>query len=738
MALRARYINRPWRAVATDMEKEGFDRVDVRKDQHGRTYRYLLRKDVLAPRNGPTLDLLAEFTTFAGKPGTGPDAEATVTAAACLQGNIGVLYEKTAWERWYGRGTVLPVLLEHENVRKAAAEFPIVDTIRISYDLIRDHRAEYLSYGFHLHIVFIKRPNDDSAGKQLFLSVASRLDPPESWDGRRSLDGFKQADALGEVRVGGSTEWRGTSGPTVGHSESLPAGAQADPGRAARGEVANLYVDFWHWGSFELHGPKDVRVERGEASRARLEQALARYRGERGLFTVMLDKRVAPKGEDGDWKKLVRLLLVHNFRRVIVRQAASTAPPPVVFDSAQDQVVLPNRQRTIAFTGVVRSITYIEQVAERDVVVPVHVDPRFALTVSVDSVDLYKAPQHPIRAGSRVTLAIHSPTKLFADRAENVVGKTYDFTVAWHAGPPAWFSGLAVRRLRDRREFARLMARVKEGMPKRKVVALLGKPDDVVTARDPDAITTARTKEILSYGTDGHLTFPTLGCVYIDTRDRVQYVFGGRGKPPAATLLGEPDLRALLRLLSTAPRISGVAYDPWAVVRIVNALHPLGKERSLAAISEYLRVSSHWHSEREGLFLVLRALFEVPPDPGYMPRMHIGGPSPREPKDRKLLPRFPQIIRGDVPLLMVWGYALGGEAQRVEEHVDYFRKHGTLRAEPLSPTPEPMKLLGEIESSPQWFYPPQWSRRARDLIRGQLMRFVESRRAAEAGTVGSR
>ncbi|MHC5056926.1 MAG: M56 family metallopeptidase [Planctomycetota bacterium] len=510
-------------------------------------------------------------------------------------------------------------------------------------------------------------------------------------------------------------------------------GAWADSGPAARGEVANLYMDFRHWGSFELDGPKDVRVERAEASRARLEEALARYKGERRLFVVMLDKRVAPEGQDGDWKELVRLLLANGFRRVIVRQATSTWPVPTIFDSAKDQIAMSDRR--IRFTGTVKSIKYIQQLAEQDEFVPVHFDPRFALTVFVKSYGLHKMKGSIFRPGNQVVLGIHSPTKLFAVAEEqDVIGKTYGFSLTWHIGPPERWSGLVAEpsATTDRREFARLMSKVKEGMPKRKAVGILGDPDDVITERDTGAITTARTKEVLCYGTGGHLTFPTLGCFYVDTRDRVQYVFGGREGPPAATLFRESDLRALLRFLSTAPRIQGATYDPYAVIRIVNALQPLGKTKALAAISEYLRVSSHWHGEREGLFLVLRALFEVPPDPGYMPRMHIGGPSPAEPEDRKLLPGFPQLIRGDIPLLMVWGYALAGRAQRVEEHVDYFRKHGTLRAGPLSPTPEPMKLLDEIEASPQWIYPTGWRGRARVMLRGQLMRFNASRQSEDA------
>ena len=77
------------------------------------------------------------------------------------------------------------------------------------------------------------------------------------------------------------------------------------------------------------------------------------------------------------------------------------------------------------------------------------------------------------------------------------------------------------------------MSKLKEGMSEAEVFALLGKPDDIRTHEDPGGISTTRTKEIWRYGTDGHLTFPTLGCVYLDTAGQVQYVYGGHGAPPA-------------------------------------------------------------------------------------------------------------------------------------------------------------------------------------------------------------
>ncbi len=58
-------------------------------------------------------------------------------------------------------------------------------------------------------------------------------------------------------------------------------------------------------------------------------------------------------------------------------------------------------------------------------VVQVHLDPRFALTLRIESVT---PPLTNFTTGSVVTFAVHSPTKLFA--GETPKGKTLDFVVS--------------------------------------------------------------------------------------------------------------------------------------------------------------------------------------------------------------------------------------------------------------------------------------------------------------------
>ena len=126
----------------------------------------------------------------------------------------------------------------------------------------------------------------------------------------------------------------------------------------------------------------------------------------------------------------------------------------------------------------------------------------------------------------------------------------------------------------DRAAFARAISAVSKGMPAEDVVELLGKPDDVRTEFDPGWIRAAQTTEIWCYGTSGHLTCPTLGCVFM-AAGAAQYVFGGSGTPPEPAMITEADLKKLLQEIDHLSESKG--RDPLLYIQLVNTLHPLGK-----------------------------------------------------------------------------------------------------------------------------------------------------------------
>jgi hypothetical protein len=289
-----------------------------------------------------------------------------------------------------------------------------------------------------------------------------------------------------------------------------------------------------------------------------------------------------------------------------------------------------------------------------------------------------------------------------------------------------------------RREFTRRMARIHRGTPKAEVLRLLGKPSDVRTRADPEVRSHSYVQEVWCYGASGHRAFPTLGVVSIDS-NKVQWSSGGRGQPPDPALLSETQLRTLLPLLDRAPRFQGSRYNPLPLIQIVNTLQPLGKDKALAAISEYLRVLSGIFGDGdEGIYLVLRLLFDVPKDPGYMPEMAVGSPGPYYPADLKKVPRFPLAVQDDVPLLQISGYMQAGLAASPEGEVEYFRRHGTLRSAPLHPTDHPLDIIDALEQSDEWLFgdkPVRWGDRivlpkprerlsGRHMIMEQLLRLI--------------
>jgi len=279
-----------------------------------------------------------------------------------------------------------------------------------------------------------------------------------------------------------------------------------------------------------------------------------------------------------------------------------------------------------------------------------------------------------------------------------------------------------------RLQFAQNMAKVTDGMPEKQVLALLGKPDDVRTHHDPGGFIFRGTREIWCYGTNGHFTFPTLGCIYIDAKGKAELIYGG-DKPPQQQAIEEQQLRQLLRIIDRAPPLDGRRFDPLPVIQIVNALQGLGKEKALAVIDEYLRVAPRWQCDaREGLFVVLRVLFEIPQDIRTMPHMYMGEPSPTNPGDATRLPRFPVVLVDDIPLFLISGYSLVGVPQSVEEHVEYFRKQGRLRAKPLRPTNVPLSVLDQLQPTFRWFYgvDERWRVDGKLMIINQLLRLVDS------------
>jgi len=148
------------------------------------------------------------------------------------------------------------------------------------------------------------------------------------------------------------------------------------------------------------------------------------------------------------------------------------------------------------------------------------------------------------------------------------------------------------------------------------------------------------------------------------------------------------------------------AVNPLPVIQIVNTLQPLEKEKALAAIGEYIRVSDRWKglTGSENMFLILRTLMDVPDSVDPRQVEGFGAPSPAGPKDPHRIPRFPIVLVDDIPLMLVGGYMLEGIPIPMDHVLAFFQNNGQIRPKPWTPTNDPLSAIVHLMNSKQWIY----------------------------------
>ena len=142
-----------------------------------------------------------------------------------------------------------------------------------------------------------------------------------------------------------------------------------------------------------------------------------------------------------------------------------------------------------------------------------------------------------------------------------------------------------------------------------------------------------------------------------------------------------PDAERMTRkLLSTTGLLR---HDPVLTILVVNKLIPHGKDSVLSLLS-YLAKSDRIY-DSTSMMLLLRALFEVPRNPGYFPVMLVGGLLPWNFADRRSAPRYPMMLYADIPLVPIISVQGGGAPQSASDHIDYCRSNCDLRRSALRP-----------------------------------------------------
>lgn len=94
------------------------------------------------------------------------------------------------------------------------------------------------------------------------------------------------------------------------------------------------------------------------------------------------------------------------------------------------------------------------------------------------------------------------------------------------------------------------------------------------------------------------------------------------------------------------------------------------------------------------------------------------------------MPRYPIAMQDDTPILMLRGYSMRGRRIQPESHVAYYRTNGKLRARPLVPTDNPLRVVAKLETSQQWTFSdhPGWNGHARGrvFVMNQVLRLVDT------------
>lgn len=155
-------------------------------------------------------------------------------------------------------------------------------------------------------------------------------------------------------------------------------------------------------------------------------------------------------------------------------------------------------------------------------------------------------------------------------------------------------------------------------------------------------------------------------------------LLGGAGLVLAGAGVPDPD-GPLFAALDAVGDLAADRFHPGRALAAATALLALPPAERVAALRRYLSARP---DPPEGLFAVVRLLVEIPPltaaktefpgvlQPGYLRPPALGASLPAEPADLRQVPRWPVIDLHDVPLVVVSGYQLGGQAEPLSMHLD--------------------------------------------------------------------
>ncbi len=249
---------------------------------------------------------------------------------------------------------------------------------------------------------------------------------------------------------------------------------------------------------------------------------------------------------------------------------------------------------------------------------------------------------------------------------------------------------------RSRIAFHKELALIKNGWTKNQVIAILGSPDDVVERNEaPDCWEGG--EEMWSYGTEGHLTPGTLANLHFEGGKVAGHDYFSQVPDPVANYAGgEAALLATLRKV-LPPTVNDADDDILTLERAALILYPLGRNNAVGVLKEwsYLRPDSmapYWVARR--LFMHRSGQPIAPPT--EHDGLRFNPPTPRNPK---VWPNYPILVKDGLPLSLTSGYTYEGIAEWVPSFILFDSKDWVLSPKPDRPADDPFMAYNDALSS---------------------------------------
>lgn len=201
---------KPWKEVQTLFAETGYELLSEDQRQYTVERRFLMREEAWGAMDGTQHRLIVDVSVPAYE-----ETKRVVKVAAGLTGSPNTPFEEAVRDELFPKRSAVGVCLADSGVVEAAKDYPILKEITVTYDLIRDkwNWSDTYSYGFHVSVELGKSAANDLAGRRMYFTVDSSLDPPEDRNGRPMTEGFEPSSALGEVHQWGSSQWESFATP---------------------------------------------------------------------------------------------------------------------------------------------------------------------------------------------------------------------------------------------------------------------------------------------------------------------------------------------------------------------------------------------------------------------------------------------------------------------------------------------------------------------------------------------